>query len=245
MRFGITLFALIIAFAVSSQGIINPPKRPIPPKKQEQPSKKTYKGVSAPTGTINGYGYVDLGLPSGTKWAACNIGASSPEHPGGYYSWGETTTKSDYNSDTKAYNRGTATLISEGIIDSDGILTSQYDAATSNWGESWRMPHKREFQELKDKCQWTEVKQGECQGYKVTGPNGKSIFLPSAGYMYHQEKSDPEDGFYWGSGGEHDYESVVNVRIRYDGSNYVEHNGHIDIDVNCSIYGCLVRPVVK
>ncbi len=58
----------------------------------------------------------------------------------------------------------------------------QYDAATANWGGSWRMPTKAEIQELKDKCTWTWTTQGGHNGYKVTGKNGKSIFLPAAGH---------------------------------------------------------------
>ena len=122
--------------------------------------------------TINGHEYVDLGLPSGTKWATCNIGASSPSDYGDYFAWGETTTKSGYakaNSKTYKINIG------------DISNNSKYDAASAKWGGSWRLPTETEWVELNEKCKWTWTTQGGHKGYNVTGPNGKSIFLPAAG----------------------------------------------------------------
>ena len=131
--------------------------------------------------TINGHEYVDLGLPSGIKWATCNIGASEPEEYGDYYAWGETTTKSsydDYNSKTDGKN----------FEDISG--DQNYDAARANWGKTWRIPTKSEMEELESKCTWTWTSQSGTNGYKVTGPNGNSIFLPTAGYCYPSLKLD-------------------------------------------------------
>lgn len=128
---------------------------------------------------------VDLGLPSGTIWAGWNVGASSPEQYGGYYAWGETEEKSDYDLDTYKYK-----------VDSDGdgfyeyinigtnISGTQYDVARQKWGGSWRMPTLDEIEELTSKCKWTWSQYKGVKGYKVTGPNGNSIFLPAAGYRY-------------------------------------------------------------
>ena len=132
---------------------------------------------------INGHEYVDLGLPSGLLWATCNVGAETPEAYGDYFAWGETTTKTDYSSSNcPTYGLSISQLLSQGYIDSEGNLTAQYDAATANWGGSWRMPTKDELYELKDNCTWEWITENGVNGYRVTGPNGNSIFLPAAGY---------------------------------------------------------------
>ena len=121
-------------------------------------------------GILYDHEWVDLGLS--VKWATCNVGASKPEDYGNYYAWGETTTKSSYTeSNSKTYGK------SMGDIKGN----SSYDAATANWGGNWRMPTKTEMQELIDKCTWEWTTQNGVKGYKVTGPNGNSIFLPAAG----------------------------------------------------------------
>ena len=125
---------------------------------------------SATSGTLNGHEWVDLGLS--VLWATCNVGASNPSDYGGYYAWGETTTKSSYTEDnSRTYE------VSMGDISGN----PQYDAATANWGSGWRMPTEAELEELEDKCDWEWTRQGGSNGYKVTGPNGNSIFLPAAG----------------------------------------------------------------
>ncbi|MDE6484063.1 MAG: hypothetical protein K2L14_01530 [Duncaniella sp.] len=121
---------------------------------------------------INGHEYVDLGLPSGLKWATCNVGASSPSEYGDYFAWGETTTKTQYTtSNSVTYNKGFGEISGN----------AQYDAARANWGSTWRMPAKLEMQELIEKCTWTLTTKSGITGYLVTGPNGNQIFLPHAG----------------------------------------------------------------
>jgi hypothetical protein len=95
------------------------------------------------TGEINGYEYVDLGLPSGLKWATCNVGASSPEMPGGYYAWGELETKDYYGSD----NCSTYEIDMEDISGDPNN-----DVARAKWGSTWRMPKVSEINELKANC---------------------------------------------------------------------------------------------
>ena len=123
----------------------------------------------ATTGTVNGHEWIDLGLPSGTKWATCNIGANSQEEYGNYFAWGETTTKSSYTSDNYTYS------------DNPTTLPSNRDAAKVNWGSGWRMPTYDELNELQSNCTVTWTTQSGVNGRLLTGPNGNSIFLPVAG----------------------------------------------------------------
>lgn len=177
-----------------------------PTKQQTQTSKpkKTIPkvSVSEPDGYINGHGYVDLGLPSGLKWATCNIGASSTSDYGNYYAWGETQTKSSYTDDNSlTMDKYKSELRSSGIIDSSGNLTMPHDAANANWGGSWRMPVTKDFLELIDNCSWIWASQGGHNGYKVTGPNGHSIFVPAAGSCLNGGNLDSgKEGMYWESG---------------------------------------------
>lgn len=151
---------------------------------------------------INGHEYVDLGLPSGLKWATCNVGASKPEEYGGCYAWGETEEKSDYSWETYKWCKGTWYTMTKYCTDSDygtvdnlTTLTSSDDVATVKWGSKWRMPSMKEMRELVEDCTWEWTSLNEVNGMKVTGPNGNSIFLPAAG------DRDGTDFYGRGSGG--------------------------------------------
>ena len=139
-------------------------------------------------GTLAGHDWVDLGLPRGTKWATCNVGATTPEDYGNYYAWGETTTKT-------SYNESNSVTYGQQISDFSG--NAQYDAARANWGSTWRMPTKAEMEELLNNCTWTWTTQNGV-GYRVTGPNGNSIFLPAAGCR-HGSSGYSGYGSYWSS----------------------------------------------
>lgn len=137
---------------------------------------------------------IDLGLPSGTKWACCNVGASKPEDYGGYFCWGETKTKSTYTENNYLDGKGTSYDIGK------DIAGTQYDAATANWGSPWVMPNKEQMEELKYKCfsEWTT--ENGVNGKRFTGPNGASVFLPAAGYRWKDDLSDAGSrGYYWSS----------------------------------------------
>ncbi len=152
--------------------------------------------------TINGHEYVDLGLPSGLKWATCNVGARKPEDYGNYYAWGETETKSEYTeSNSLTYGLSISELQSQGYIDGSGNLTPAHDAARANWGSSWRMPTRAEYWELLNNCTWTWTTQNGVNGYKVTSKtNGNYIFLPAAGWRNgSSHDSAGKSGWYWGS----------------------------------------------
>ena len=143
-------------------------------------------------GVENGHEYVDLGLPSGLKWATCNVGATTPEGVGDYIAWGETTRKATYTWKTYKYCYGSSTTMNKycrvssyGTVDNKTVLELEDDAARVNWGGNWRMPTYDELSELRNtnNCIWEWTTQNGVKGYKVTSKkNGNSIFLPAAGY---------------------------------------------------------------
>ena len=139
---------------------------------------------------------IDLGLPSGTKWCCCNVGASTPEGYGGYYAWGETKEKSYYYFTTYAYY-----VSNWGFIDiGSDIAGTDYDAATVNMGASWRMPNLTQITELYDNCSLQYTTLNDVRGILVTGPNGGQIFLPAAGCFHATEYSFRGAwGRYWSS----------------------------------------------
>lgn len=111
-------------------------------------------GGTAEEGVHNCHEYVDLGLPSGLKWATCNVGAERPQERGELFSWGDIQSKADYTSgNTILYGElwySIDALRSDGIIDKEGNLTREYDAAAGNWGGEWRMPSSAEMEEGRD-----------------------------------------------------------------------------------------------
>ena len=191
---------------------------------------RAYNNISAKqaqlTGTINGHEYVDLGLS--VKWATCNVGASSPSDYGNYYAWGETSAKSSYTEDNYKYHK---------VYIGDDISETKYDAARANWGGTWRMPTLDEMKELKEKCTWTWTTLNGVNGRRVTGPNGKSIFLPAAdadyrngGGVYYSGPC----GYYWSAalGGSSSYADYL----------YFSSGGY-GWDFNNRYRGLSVRPV--
>ena len=143
---------------------------------------------------------LDLGLTSGTLWAQCNLGASQPHEFGNYYAWGETKPKEKYDKASYSlYNSSTDTYTDIG----KNISGTEYDAAYVTLGGTWHMPTYAEFTELKDECEWKYTVMNGVNGYRVTGPNGNSIFIPCADIKedesaYPAPPSDT-DGFYWSS----------------------------------------------
>ena len=142
------------------------------------------------TGELNGYAWVDLGLPSGIRWATCNVDAISPEHPGKHYSWGEVATKSSYlPENTKTYGKE--------IVDISGNQT--YDVAAQKWGNGWRMPTEENMKELLRYCDDRYVQKGGRWGREFTSHiNQKSIFLPTTGSKEGAKLSEANGcGLYW------------------------------------------------
>ena len=162
---------------------------------------------SSSSGTVNGHQYVDLGLPSGTKWATCNIGASKPEEYGDYFAWGETTTKSNYDWSTYKYGNASNKLTKyctkssygkDGFTDNKTELVLDDDVAHKEWGGSWRMPSKEQIEELINYTTSEFTTVNNVKGYLFTASNGNSIFLPAAGYRYGTSLDDAgSHGNYW------------------------------------------------
>ena len=129
---------------------------------------------------------VDLGLSSGTIWAGWNVGATSAEQCGDYYAWGETKTKKKNiyicYFDLKKGSEKFITYNNEGGKTS--IRCSKRDVAWVKWGHKWAIPTKDQADELVRECTWTWMKYNGANGFAVTGPNGKSLFMPAAGLLY-------------------------------------------------------------
>ncbi len=158
--------------------------------------------------------FVDLGLPSGTLWATCNVGASNPHDTGLFFAWGDTEGHGSDPSDGYLFNwenykwaevAGQDTWFTkyctdssrgkDGFTDGKDELDPEDDAAYVNWGPEWRMPSKQQLDELKEQCTWTQTTLQEVNGYEVTGPNGNTIFLPTTSWRIDDMLLD--GGAYW------------------------------------------------
>ena len=138
---------------------------------------------------------VDLGLS--VLWATCNVGASAPEDYGDYFAWGETKPKGSYAWDTYKFG-DMANLTKYNKVDGLTTLALEDDAAAVNWGGYWRMPTVAEMEELFDNCSWTWTTKNGINGYQIIGRNGKSIFLPTAGFMSEKTSiGEGVDAGYW------------------------------------------------
>ncbi len=122
---------------------------------------------------------IDLGLPSGTKWACCNVGATKPEAYGGYFAWGETSEKALYDQKTYIYYDTTSNTYKDIGMNISG---TQYDVAHMKWGGAWKMPTSDQWQELREHCSSEYTTMNGTQGRLfVSKTNGNIIFLPAAG----------------------------------------------------------------
>lgn len=143
---------------------------------------------------------IDLGLPSGVKWACCNVGANQPSGEGGYFAWGETGEKAEYYNHTHSFwdreNYKWKVIPTE-------ISGTEYDAAHVNWGGNWQMPMAYYVQELIDNCTFERLRIDDSGmiGLLVTGPNGETIYLPHCGYKHsgHLQSWKYGECYYWSS----------------------------------------------
>ena len=159
---------------------------------------------------------VDLGLSSGILWATINIGASSPADAGDYFAWGEKETKDNFGWETYGLCNGSYSSIFK-YTQNDGkkILEPQEDVATSRLGKGWRIPTKEEMEELVNECKWTWERMNGQLGWKVTGRNGNSIFLPAAGAgSSYRIAGVGELGRYWTSTRDESNYSAFNLRFK-------------------------------
>ena len=195
---------------------------------------------------VNGHEAVDLGLS--VKWATCNVGASSPEEYGGYYSWGETEEKSNYNWDTYKWCNGTMYSLNKycmdsefGIIDDKTVLDPADDVATVKWGKKWRMPTKEEIKELINECNLERVYDyNGVDGNLVTGPNGNSIFLPFAGIRCNDGTNT-----FNGKGVECKFWSTTSGGLSSYRAYAFSVGNYGDFDLYTRYYGFTVRPVTE
>ena len=162
-------------------------------------------GVNAANTNGDKHEWVDLGLPSGTLWATCNVGADTPEGYGDYFAWGETSPKDCYSWETYKWCNGYFNTMTKyctssdyGMVDNKTELDPEDDAAYVNWGPSWRMPTTDQQKELRDECTWTWTERNGVSGKLVTGPNGNTIFVPVAGARYFNSFNNVGlHGWYW------------------------------------------------
>lgn len=170
----------------------------------------------ASTNTISTIGenapeYVDLGLPSGIKWATCNIGASSPEDYGHHYAWGELLPKQKYSwknyrfryggTDEKSFVAAKYVLNpNNGDVDNLKVLSKEDDIATHLFGTHWKIPTQKDFQELIEHCEWVRTDNNGHHGYLITSKiNRNSIFLPANGRFVDELLGADKVIFYWTS----------------------------------------------
>lgn len=183
------------------------------------------------TGKVNGRQWVDLGLPSGTRWATCNVDAVTPEQPGKHYAWGETVVKTSYAQATcKHYGKN--------VTDISG--NKAYDVATAKWGAGWRIPTQEEFSELAFYCNWKYVQKKGRWGVEFTSrKNNNSIFLPATGSKDGTSLHEASGcGMYWTS------------TPYKDGYNNGAHEYHFggalgEMGIAERYYGYAVRPVTN
>jgi uncharacterized protein (TIGR02145 family) len=188
--------------------------------------------------------YIDLDLPSGTKWAKCNIGAIKPESYGQYFAWGETMAKTNYSWSTYKYCNGSQESLTKycdgsgyglnGFTDQLKILQASDDAATANWGADWRTPTKSEWEELYENTtnKWSTL--NGVTGRLFMAKNGQSLFLPAAGNCNNDklDRTGPR-GLYWSSSYRYDIQAWY---FHFDSGNYYLNGSY-------RYYGFTVRPV--
>ncbi|MDE6291499.1 MAG: T9SS type A sorting domain-containing protein [Muribaculaceae bacterium] len=207
---------------------------------------------SAPDGDVAGHGYVDLGLPSGTLWATCNIGSESPYHPGQYFAWGETKPRErfkwyDYEFYEEEYTDAQGRTNYSATDIGQQISGTEYDAARAQWGDAWRMPSKEDCEELLEYCQTEYVEYSHFPpktGLHVCGPNGNSILLALT-FSPHGGVTTAvlEGGEYWTATAatdtdEDSYPSTMMMRFGYGSSKLVlKTEGRHD--------GLSIRPVIS
>lgn len=194
--------------------------------------------------------YVDLGLPSGTLWATCNVGANTPEEAGDYYAWGETTPKAVYDWKSYKYCKGSHNSMtkyysnpfigSSSTKDGLTVLLPEDDAATVNWGSDWCMPTKEQWEELVNNTTCSVTTQNGVNGVLVTAQNGRTLFFPCTGYRYQNGTYDIGKGSFgsWISAG---WSSTLNDY--QDKANYGCYTNHGSNNFSFSHDRCKGLPV--
>lgn len=153
------IFVMFISFAVSAQGKIDRPTS----------SSKS----SNTTGFLNGHKYVDLGLPSGTKWATCNVGTDKFDYYGDYFVWGNpiiiTNDNISWNLRPQYYGQSSFSGL------------AKYDPAMALWEGRWQTPSKEAFEELMEYCTFTWTDEYDGGVWAQSKRNGEKIYFPACG----------------------------------------------------------------
>lgn len=165
------------------------------------PDTEADTAISELEKTINGNQWVDLGLPSGLKWATLNIGAEKASDYGYHFSWEEVTKqKNKRSSVSDVMYRIMSKAVEQASPYWSERSSSQQDIATVFWGSPWRMPDDKDWDELKKYCNWRWMTMNGRAGYLVVSrKNGNSIFLPASGYFERKTKDVGQEGYYWSS----------------------------------------------
>ena len=203
------------------------------------------EGKIAGDGVIDGHTYMDLGLPSGTLWAACNVGAKLPEEYGKYFSWGEIKAKENYNWQSYvfadgAYNKlnkycNKAFYGADGFTDSLEVLLQDDDVASVQWSKKWKMPTREQWDELMTLADYKMTERNGVKGYLFTHGNS-SVFLPAAGVYHDSTLVDASsNGIYWSGSLDTDYPN----RAWY----FCFYVGHCGVGYRDRNFGLTVRPV--
>ena len=213
------------------------------------------KATGSPSGYANGHSYVNLGLPSGTMWATMNIGAKDEFSRGEEYAWGECSPGKkerwndyfDYKG-TDEYNNVIFKTYHHGADGKYSISSDDgHDVCRNKWGGKWRMPTKKEFEELRYKCKWKRLRIKGRDTYKITGPNGNSIYLVSS--------EDPKEGYEWGwylywtstldttRSKERRYDNHDEYAYQYVRSSLASFDGIYGFPQGHRIQACHIRPV--
>ena len=213
-------------------------------------SSSSSSSSSSTTGTLNGHSWVDMGLPSGTKWATCNVGASFSDQSGNYYAWGEVWTKAIPDGYSMSNYRFYESVTDESVkitkynkADNRTLIyDATEDAACALWGGdgSWVTPTRAQFQELIDHCTWTWTTINGNNGYKVTSKkNGKTLFFPAGGHVEAGHRPDKYTAAYM-TRERNPSHSQLHIYVLFFNSS----ERYVDNDWERS-YGYLVRPVVS
>lgn len=247
----ITILALIIVLLMWLQKYPN-----IVPNLKGVPSNEKVIPIKNHNAANAAHEYVDLGLS--VKWATCNVGASSSIEKGYAFSWGEIIEGKYHNWESYKYSREKSSYITKycdnenlGVVDRKMTLELSDDAANYHFGSNWRVPTKKEFDELINKCSWKIEKNKGIEGYRVKGKNGNSIFIPFTGYLETVRQPNNKNGIYTIEM----TTQITNIQSAYYWTNTLDINNPMNAlgaKVNSDIkaltifpryYGLYIRPV--